>query len=143
MLIVSAVALAAWLRLGEHAWTVLSGSDGFWKVAIVALVAQGTLYYADLYDERVTSDRRELVTRILQALGAASIILALVYYWFPALIIGRGVFMLTALMVSTFVLGWRVAFEWLSGHVAPRERLLLVGTNDAAISLARELFERR
>ena len=35
------------------------------------------------------------------------------------------------------------AFEWLSGRVGPRERLLLVGTSPAAIDLARELFERR
>ena len=71
-LIVSAVVLAAWLRLGEYAWTVLSG-HGLWKIGLVALVAQGCLYYADLYNERVTADRRELVLRILQALGAASL----------------------------------------------------------------------
>ena len=39
-------------------------------------------------------------------------------------------------------IGWRVAFDWGSGRVGPRERLLLVGTNTAAINLAREMFER-
>ena len=142
-LIVSAVALAAWLRLGEYAWTVLAGPSGGLKLAVVVLVAQGCLYYGDLYDLRVISDRRELIVRILQSLGAASIILALVYYWSPGLVIGRGVFMLTALLVITMVIWWRVTFEWLSGRVGPRERLLLVGTSDAAVRLARELFERR
>ena len=142
-LILSAVALAAWLRLGEEAWRVLAGGGGALKMGVVALVAQGCLYYADLYNLRIAADRRELVVRILQALGAASIILALVYYWFPALVIGRGVFMLTAIFVSTIVVGWRVAFEWLSGQMGPRERLLIVGTNDAALTLARELFDRR
>jgi sugar transferase (PEP-CTERM system associated) len=141
-LILSAVALAAWLRLGPDAWTVLSG-HGLWRVGLVVFVAQSCLYYADLYNERVAADRRELVVRILQALGAASIILALVYYWFPALVIGRGVFMLTSLFVITLVMGWRVTFDWLSRRMGPRERLLLVGTNDAAVSLARELFDRR
>ena len=141
-LIASAVAFAAWVRLGSEAWRVLSG-HGLWKVVLVALVAQGCLYYADLYNQRVAADRRELVVRILQALGAASIILALVYYWFPALVIGRGVFMLASIFVVTLVVGWRVAFDWLSGRVGPRERLLLVGTNEAAVSLARELFEHR
>ena len=43
----------------------------------------------------------------------------------------------------TLVVGWRVAFEWLSRRVRPRERLLLVGTSAAAVELARELYERR
>ena len=41
------------------------------------------------------------------------------------------------------VIGWRAAFEWLAARVALRERLLLVGTGPAAVTLARELFERR
>ena len=143
VLIAMAVALAAWLRLGADAWTVLAGEHGTYKVALVIIVAQGCLYYADLYDFRTFADRRELVVRILQALGAASILLALVYYWFPALVIGRGVFMLTAILVITSVIWWRVMFEWLSGRVGPRERLLLVGTGEAAVSLARELYDRR
>ena len=57
-------------------------------------VAQLCLYYADLYDLRLLSDRRELFTRILHALASASLILAAVYYWFPTLIIGRGVFVI-------------------------------------------------
>ena len=142
-LILSAVAAAAWLRLGAHAWTVLAGESGTFKVLVVVLVAQGCLYYADLYDLRTTADRRELIVRILQALGAASIILALIYYWFPELVIGRGVFMLTAVLVITCVIWWRVTFEWISGRVGPRERLLIVGSGDAAVSLARELFDRR
>ena len=32
----------------------------------------------------------------VQALGSASFILAAIYYWFPALIIGRGVFIIAA-----------------------------------------------
>ena len=34
-------------------------------------------------------------------------------------------------------------FAWLTSRIAPRERLLLVGTGAAAVELARELFERR
>jgi sugar transferase (PEP-CTERM system associated) len=142
-LIVTAVSLAAWLRLGDLTWTVLFVEQGPWKVALVAVISQLCLYYADLYDLRLALDRRELAVRILQALGAASIGLALVYYWFPALVIGRGVFMLTAFFVMTFVVAWRMVFVWLSRRMGPRERLLLVGTNDAAVTLARELFERR
>ena len=114
------------------------------KALLIAAVTQTCLYYADLYDLRLIADRRELFDRAsLQALGAASFILAVLYFWFPALIIGRGVFLIAALLVIVLVIGWRLAFEWLSGRIGPRERLLLVGTSAGAVALARELYERR
>ena len=60
-----------------------------------------------------------------------------------ALIVGRGVFLVATAMVIAVVAGWRLAFEWLAHRMQPRERLLLVGTSPGAVSLARELFDRR
>jgi sugar transferase (PEP-CTERM system associated) len=144
VLIVGAVGAAAYLRLGgEAAADVMALEQGLLKALLIAGVVQVCLYYADLYDLRLLSERRELFVRILHALSAASIVLAALYYWFPDLVIGRGVFMISAVFVMTLVIGWRVAFEWASRHVRPRERLLLVGTNPASIALAREIFSRR
>ncbi|HTM05389.1 MAG TPA: TIGR03013 family XrtA/PEP-CTERM system glycosyltransferase [Vicinamibacterales bacterium] len=140
--IVAAIGVAAYVYLGAGA-TVLLSAGGAAKAALVAVVCQLCLYYADLYDLRYVSDRRELVKRILNALASASFVLALLYYWFPSLSLGRGVFILAAVLVMTLVIGWRVAFEWLSHSVGPRERLLLIGTSRGAVELARELFDRR
>ena len=143
VLILGSVVLASWLRLGEGAWRQLSTEYGFWKAFLIALVCQVSLYYADLYDLRVVKDHRELFVRTLQALGVTSLILAFIYFWFPELIVGRGVFLLASVLVVAAVIGWRVAFLWLARHARPRERLLLVGTGQAATELARELHERR
>ncbi len=143
VLIVAAVAAAAYIRLGDWAWVILVQENGAAKTLLAAGVAQACLYYADLYDLRIAADRPELFVRIVQALGAASFILAVIYFWFPALIIGRGVFVIAAFLVITFVITWRLAFVWMSGYMGPRERLLLVGTSPAAVSLARELHEHR
>jgi sugar transferase (PEP-CTERM system associated) len=138
--ILGSVYLAAYLRLG--------GDDLTWadtilpKALLIAGVTQLCLYFADLYDFRVLSDRRELFVRALQSLGATSLVLAALYYWFPDLIVGRGVFVIAAFLIISVLLGWRVLFEWTSRQVGPRERLLLVGTSDAAVSLARELYQR-
>ena len=140
-LIAAAVACAAYVRLGDGALDFVR--EDWLKWLLIPFVTQVCLYYADLYDLRVISDRRELFLRAVHALGATSLLLAAVYYWFPDLVIGRGVFILSALFVITLVLGWRIVFEWANRHVAPRERLLLVGTNDSAVQLARELHERR
>jgi sugar transferase (PEP-CTERM system associated) len=140
-LISGAVIVAAYLRFGDDAIAFVEYDWHRWL--LIALVAQVCLYYADLYDLQVISDRRELFVRTVHALGATSLILAGIYYWFPDLIVGRGVFMISALAVISLVFGWRIVFEWANRHVAPREKLLLVGTSESAIKLARELYERR
>jgi sugar transferase (PEP-CTERM system associated) len=140
LLILGAVALAARLRLGH--WVP---EDGPLYLALrgllIAAVCQLCLYYGDLYDFRVLRDRREVYVRTLRVLGASSLLLAAVYFWLPTLIIGRGVFMISAILVTLLIIGWRALFEWFSS-VGPHERLLLVGTSTATVNLARELHER-
>ena len=140
ILVVGAVYVAAFIRFGDRETTFLAADLP--KALIIAGVTQLCLYFADLYDFRVIGDRRELFVQSVQALGAASLILAVLYYWFPEMVVGRGVFALTAVIVMTFVFGWRMVFEWTSRHVAPRARLLVVGTNEAAARLGRELHRR-
>jgi sugar transferase (PEP-CTERM system associated) len=142
-LIVLAVTTAAYIRLGSAAWSLVTEEQGILKTLILAGVTQSCLYYSDLYDLRIVSDRRELFVRMLRALGWASFILAVIYFWFQDLIIGRGVFMIAAVMILTLVTGWRLVFDWAGPKLAPRERLLLVGTSAGAVALARELFDRR
>jgi sugar transferase (PEP-CTERM system associated) len=110
---------------------------------LVVLITQISMYYLDLYDVRIIADRRELFTRLVQALATTSFVLAALYFWLPSTMLGRGVFLIAAVFVIGSAAAWRVAFEWLSGRVGPRERLLLVGTSPAAVTLARELYSRR
>jgi sugar transferase (PEP-CTERM system associated) len=142
-LILGAVMLATWVRFGREALDVLLMDRGLLKALVIVASCQFCLYYADLYDLRIVADRRELFVRTLQALGATSLIVAVFYYWFPALILGRGVFVIAACLVVLITIGWRMAFEWATKLARPHERLLLVGTNAAAVRLARELHERR
>ncbi|HWP99906.1 MAG TPA: TIGR03013 family XrtA/PEP-CTERM system glycosyltransferase [Vicinamibacterales bacterium] len=137
-LIVAAVLTAVWLYAGGE----LSGVE-LAKAAVIAAVSQACLYYADLYNFRVLAERREVFLRLLQALGSAALVLALLYYWFPALVIGRGVFLLVAAFVIVAVGGWRAVCEWVTGRIGYRERLLLVGTSAATVALAKELHDRR
>src|SRR4051812_3675887 len=110
-LIVTAVAVAAYIRLGSIAVDVALYENGITKALLIAAVTQVCLYYTDLYDLRLLTERRELTTRIVQALSTASLILAVLYFWFPVLIIGRGVFLIAAFFVIVLVSGWRITFE--------------------------------
>ena len=142
-LIIAAVWLAAYVRFGSWMWNVMAEQNGMPKALLIAAVCQLCLYYSDLYEIRKIGDRKELLVRIIQALGGASFVLAAVYYWFPASMIGRGVFFLAAGFRDgprvRMASGVRVAFE----PRRPRQRLLLVGIGSAAIKLERELMERR
>jgi sugar transferase (PEP-CTERM system associated) len=141
LLVVAGVLLAAFVRFGFDQrvleWHIV------WRAAFIAVVLQLTLHYSDLYDIRTIRERRNLAVGLLQAMGATSLILALLYYWVPVLMIGRGVFLLAAGFIFLLITGWRIVFEWLSARVGPAERLLIVGTSAAAIDLARELVDRR
>ena len=144
LLIVGSVVLATYIRLRQWPWEeVTEGGGDLVKALIIALVCQLSLYWLDLYDLRVVAERREMFVRLVRALGVTALTLAAIYFWFPALVIGRGVFVIAAVLALTSITAWRLAFEWLTHRVSPRERLLLVGTSPAAIDLARELHERR
>jgi sugar transferase (PEP-CTERM system associated) len=138
VLIVAAVMSSAQLRLPAGGMT--AGETP--KALLIAAVCQLCLYCADLYDFRILADRRELFVRLLRALGSTSLILAALYFWFPWLIIGRGVFVLSSLFVIAAVGGWRLVFDWTTRRLGYRERLLLVGTSVGAVALARELYDR-
>lgn len=135
-LVVLSVLLAAVVRFGIEEAFLPDPWALVWRASLVALVLQVCLHYCDLYDFRTLSDRRDLFTGLLRALGAASVILALLYYWIPELIVGRGVFAMASVFIIVVVAGWRVAFEWLSARGGPTERLLIVGTGTAAVTLA-------
>jgi sugar transferase (PEP-CTERM system associated) len=142
-LILAAVYLAAWIRLGPDAADLLLNQRGILKALLITTSCQFCLYYADLYDLRVVTDWRELFTRTLQALGATSLILAVVYFWAPKLIVGRGVFAIAVTLIIVVTIGWRVLFVWTTKLVSPRERILIAGANASSTQLAAELYDRR
>jgi sugar transferase (PEP-CTERM system associated) len=143
VLLVTAVALSSYIHLGATAWNALTVPSGILRVLLIVFVCQLCLHYSDLYDLGSIADTRDLVIRLLRAIGATSLILGFAYLMFPSWIIERGVFLLSAALAISLVVAWRYVFEVLARRVAPRERLLLVGTGPGAVTLARELFQRR
>ena len=142
-LLVAAVVISSLVIGGDHAWDLLLDNTAFLRVLLIVVTCQLCLHYADLYDLRTIQTRRDLVTRLMRAIGTTSLILGIAYWLFPLLVVEQGVFLLTAAIAIVLVMLWRSAFDVISARLAPRERLLLVGTSPAAIVLARELFERR
>ena len=143
LLVVLCVMLAAFARITFPATEWRPEVGLLWRASLIAGVLQVCLHLSDLYDLRRLSERRDTVVALIRALGCASVVLAFIYYWAPTLVIGRGVFVISSVVISVAVAGWRLIFNWWSLRMQPVENLLIVGTNGAAVDLARELFDRR
>src|SRR5436190_58395 len=88
-LIVTAVIASMYVVLGPDAWGLVARGGVLPKALLIAYICQLCLYYTDLYDDpKVGGDGRELLVRLMHALGATALILSALYFWFPTLIIG-------------------------------------------------------
>jgi len=143
-LLFGGVMAAAYLRLGsEEARGELVGEYGIYKAVLATLFCLGAFYLYDLYDFVVMHDRRELVLRLVQALGLAWVVLAVVFYLMPQLMLGRGITLISLPLALTMMVAWRVSIHWLLGHPSVGERILIVGSGESAVEIAREVLERR
>ncbi|MDQ3346753.1 MAG: hypothetical protein M3545_02185, partial [Acidobacteriota bacterium] len=117
--------------------------ENFWKIGLVTVVCQLCLYYNDFYDLTLMHSRRELVVRLLQAVGAASIVLAGLYAMVPSLMIGDGIFVSALFVFVVAILGWRLLFTHLTGSLRMQERILVVGTGETARKVVRQILAQR
>jgi len=112
------------------------------RFSAVILVCVLSLYYYDLYDLQIVRRRWMLLVQLLQALGAACIILAFLYYLAPDLSFGRSIAAVAAPIIVALVLGWRLLVYASLPVLRRDERILIVGTGPAGVSLAEEVLAR-
>ncbi len=144
LLLFGGIVAAAYLRLGPvDARVELIEDYGYYKAALATAFCLSALYLYDLYDFVVMHDRRELVLRLVQALGLAWVALAVAFYMLPRLMLGRGVSLIALPLALVLMVGWRISIHWLLGHPNVGERILIVGSGDTAVEIAREVLERR
>jgi sugar transferase (PEP-CTERM system associated) len=138
LLIFGTVAVASGVQNGGQ---VLSSN--LWKIVLVTVICQLCLYYNDFYDLTIVHSNRELIVRLLQAAGAASILLGLAYFSVPALMIGDGIFVSALFVFLVGILGWRLIFNHLAGSLTLQEHILVVGTGQVARKVARQILDQR
>ncbi|MEO6654648.1 MAG: TIGR03013 family XrtA/PEP-CTERM system glycosyltransferase [Pyrinomonadaceae bacterium] len=138
------VVLAMYLRLGlAGSENELNAKNGWLKISLATFVCLLSLYFYDVYDYVVMTNRRELLLRLVQALGIAWVVLAIIFYLAPPAMIGRGVSVISVPLVLVLLLGWRVAIHSLTGHPEIGEKILVVGTGQTALDTAEAVWERR
>ncbi len=144
MLLFGGLVIAVYVRMGAiDAEEALIAKHGFYKAALATVFCLTSFYLFDLYDFFVMRDRRELVLRLLQALGLAWVALAIMFYALPQVMIGRGVTLISLPLALTLMVAWRLSIHWILGHPELGERILIVGSGKFAIEIAKETLQRK
>jgi sugar transferase (PEP-CTERM system associated) len=137
------VILALILRLDfQGAYYQLEEKFGWLKAGLVALICILVMYLYDLYEYTIIKNRLELFLRLIQAIGIAWILLAIIFYFLPEMMIGRGTSLYSSLITLSLISGWRLLIHSVIGHPDIGERVAIVGTNNAAIDTARAILNR-
>jgi sugar transferase (PEP-CTERM system associated) len=114
-----------------------------WKVGLVTGLCLLCLYYNECYDLTLVRTDRELTIRLLQSVGAASILLALLYLVAPSLVVAEGAVLAATIPLLLAILGWRLLFNRLVTLGSLEEHVLIVGTGQASRLVAREVLAQR
>jgi sugar transferase (PEP-CTERM system associated) len=134
---------AAIARLGPSDATLMLGYEqGVIKILVASAAFITCMYYFDLYNSSILSNRREVLSRLIAVLGTACILLAFLYYVYPALQLGRGIFAMGFILVAVMLLLWRKLFSAINSQPQFAERALIFGDSPLAQSLLHELESR-
>src|SRR5262245_25043721 len=144
-LIALAFFCGAWVRFWNHPlefelYTRLP--DFAWQGLVAVVVFELCFYYCDLYNPQVVRTRNGEIICLGQSLGVSSLLLGLVYFIFPGLLMGRGVFLIGTVFVAAFVTVNRLALDTAWKVAIPKQRILIVGARDLARNVALQLLER-
>ena len=110
---------------------------------LFALIIQLSFYLGGVYDFKTHLSLRQSTIRLIRAGVVGSVSLWALYYLLPSLFMGRGLFALSLSIGLFAVACWRIALYWLLERNLFEERVLIVGADEKARSLAREIISRR
>ena len=114
-------------------------STAFWKGSVVSALCMLCLYYNDLYDLTVVRTTREVFIRLLQSVGSALILIAVLYLAVPWLMVADGASLPAFALFLTGILAWRLVFHHVMRLRSFGERVLIVGTDTTAQTIARQI----
>jgi sugar transferase (PEP-CTERM system associated) len=112
------------------------------KAAFITLICQLSFYFHDLYDLRKVKEIKELLLSLIQALGASSIAVAIIYLVLPTFFLGQGVFFRVVLILLVVFSLWRIVFLFVNRRMLFKRPALILGTGEWAREVAKEILDR-
>jgi sugar transferase (PEP-CTERM system associated) len=121
---------------------VLNYQHGSLKILVMSGAIVICMHYFDLYDTSVLSNRREVRIRLIQALGTVYSISVLLYFFYPPLQLGRGIFVIGLLLTAMLLIFWRSLFLKINSVPEFADRALIFGEGPLAELLETEVESR-
>lgn len=123
---------------------LLTFSNSYWfdlmlvlRILLITAIIQTCLYYNDLYDFDIVSQIPEIIIRLLQSIGVASIFLAGVYFLFPLVILDQKIYILSIFFLIFFIIFWRVGYLHILNKGMYNQRIIILGSS----KLAKDIYE--
>ena len=144
VLVTAGFVLAVLLTSGNAAaaQAYLLYENGAGRIGVVVLVFLVLMYYFDLYNSSILTNRREVVTRLVGVLGTTFVALAVLYYVFPDQSLGGSVLWIGIFAVAVAVPVWRGFFFALNRSARFAERVLIYGDGPLAAPLMDAIAQR-
>ena len=102
------------------------------------------MYFNELYDfKTITANLHDLGIRLLESLGVASVILAVVYFIFRQMIIGKGIFFATAGIAMMMIVLWRLAYKLCLDKGVFNQKIVMLGGGALAQSIFDEIASKQ
>jgi sugar transferase (PEP-CTERM system associated) len=140
--VVFAFTVSCVVLMGRDADIFLNYDGGFANIALITVVFVLCMYYGDLYDSLILSNRREVIIRLIQVCGVGTLVMAVVYSAYPKARLGAKNFELGLVLVMFLVWFWRELFLWMFRSKHLLERAVLLGDGPLARKLAQEIITR-
>jgi sugar transferase (PEP-CTERM system associated) len=140
--VVLAFTVSCVVLMGRDADIFLNYDGGFANIALITVVFVLCMYYGDLYDSLILTNRREVIIRLIQVSGFGTLVMAVLYSAYPKTRLGAKNFALGLVLVMLLVWFWRELFLWLFRSKHLLERAILLGDGPLAKKLAEEIISR-
>ena len=142
-LIYCAVALASFFLL-HRSMGIADLLEMIWlKILLVAIVTQLSLHFNDLYEFKASDSMIDLATRLIQSIGMTSIVLAIIYFLWPAAIIGKWIFFFSILFLLLFLVSWRFLYSLTIKKRLFAEKAIILGSGELARDIIQEIKNSR
>ncbi|MCB2227451.1 MAG: TIGR03013 family PEP-CTERM/XrtA system glycosyltransferase [Desulfarculaceae bacterium] len=141
LLMVIGAVLAVYFRLGTTA-ELLTFRYSWYRLLLVPFVLQVAFYYSDLHNFRISRPFIWTVARVTQAMAVGTLGLAVIYYFLPRLLLGRGILFLSFFITTLLVLIWRGLYGWALRQRFLASRVLILGGGSLSDSIVEELLGR-
>jgi sugar transferase (PEP-CTERM system associated) len=139
--IFTSIYIASWMILGTKLLNVYGYQT--LKIILITIVCQICLYYNDLYELKLTENIKELGLRLIQALGFAAIVLAVIYFFVPKVIVGTGTFLISIGIIILIIVSWRFCYAIVLDRGLFNTRIMLLGSADLIGKIRQEISERK